>query len=241
MTPVIGWCLHRERKAYNKPMRILLIEDDCDIGDGVQRALQRHGFAVDWLTEGPQGQAAVDTVAYDAAILDLGLPQIDGLDILSHWRGRGIDFPVLILTARNATPDRVVGLNSGADDYLGKPFESDELLARLNALLRRQRGQADSELRYGGLCLNTATQTATLRDEPLKLRRKELVLLELLLTHPKHIISRAQIEDKLYNWDSDVESNTIEVHIHSLRKQLGKGFIVNHRGLGYQLGQQPHE
>lgn len=220
-------------------MRILLIEDDPDIGDGVQRALDRQGFAVDWFTDGQHGQDAPDTANYDAAIVDLGLPSIDGLDILQHWRQTGIGLPVLILTARNAIPDRITGLNAGADDYLGKPFEMDEMLARLNALLRRQRGQADSELHYGGLCVNTTTQTATLHDNPLPLRKKEFVLLELLLTHPQHIISRAQIEDKLYSWDNDIESNTIEVHIHSLRKQLGKAFIKTHRGLGYQLGEKP--
>lgn len=220
-------------------MRILLIEDDHDIGDGIKRALERHRFAVDWLTDGRQGQAAVDTVEYDAAILDLGLPSVDGLDILSHWRQRDIDLPVLILTARNATPDRISGLNSGADDYLGKPFDSDELLARLNALLRRQRGQADNLLDYGDLQLNLTTQTASLAGETLSLRKKELALLELLLTHPKQIISRAHIEDKLYGWDSDIDSNTVEVHIHSLRKQFGKAFIITHRGLGYQLGQLP--
>lgn len=220
-------------------MRILLIEDDQDIGDGIQRALQRQGFAVDWLTGGQQGQTAPDKVEYDAAILDLGLPHIDGLDILANWRQRGINLPVLILTARDTAAERVVGLNSGADDYLGKPFDNDELLARLNALLRRQRGVADNKLTYGALSLNTAAQTATLNDKPLNLRQKEFILLHLFLSHPKHIISRAQIEDKLYNWDSEVDSNTIEVHIHSLRKQLGKTFIATHRGLGYQLGEKP--
>lgn len=220
-------------------MRILLVEDDQDIGDGIKRALQRSGFAVDWLTDGEQGRLAPDTVNYDAAILDLGLPRVDGLDILADWRQRGLDLPVLILTARNAIPDRISGLNAGADDYLGKPFESDEMLARLNALLRRQRGQADNELTYGGLTIDTVAKTAVLHDKPLALRQKEFILLELFLTQPKHIISRAQIEDKLYSWDSEVDSNTIEVHIHSLRKLLGKTFITTHRGLGYQLGQQP--
>lgn len=220
-------------------MRILLLEDDQDIGDGIQKALQRQGFAVDWLTDGEQGRTAPDAVAYDAAVLDLGLPHVDGLAVLADWRQRGVDLPVLILTARDTAAERVVGLNSGADDYLGKPFDNDELLARLNALLRRQRGVADSELNYGKLSLNTATQTASLSGKPLHLRQKEFILLHLLLSYPKHILSRAQIEDKLYNWDSEVDSNTIEVHIHSLRKQLGKTFITTHRGLGYQLGKKP--
>lgn len=220
-------------------MRILLIEDDLDIGDGVERALQRHGFAVDWLTDGQHGKVAVDTVNYDAVVLDLGLPNIDGLDILRHWRANGIDMPVLILTARNAIPDRVEGLNLGADDYLGKPFETEEMVARLNALLRRQRDHIDNTLKYGGLAVDTVSKTATLHSKPLALRLKELVLLELLLTNPTHIISRAQIEDKLYSWDSEVDSNTIEVHIHSLRKKLGKKFITTHRGMGYQLGEKP--
>lgn len=227
------------KKAYNNAMRILLIEDDPTIGDGIQRALRRHGFSVDWLTDGQLGQAAVDTATYAAAILDLGLPHRDGLDILHSWRDNGITLPVLILTARNATPDRIKGLNSGADDYLGKPFDTDEMLARLNALIRRQRGLANNDIHYGGLCLNIGTQTLTLHDKPLNLRKKEMVLLELLLTHPKHIISRAQIEDRLYGWDSDVDSNTVQVHIHNLRKQLGNTFIITHRGLGYQLGDKP--
>lgn len=220
-------------------MRILLIEDDPDIGDGILRALKRHGFAVDWFTDGKQGMLAVDTADFDLAILDLGLPSIDGLDVLAHWRKQQSGLPVLILTARNAIPDRVAGLNAGADDYLGKPFETEELIARLNALLRRQRGQTDNNLSYGALSLNTVTKAVSLNETAVTLRSKELALLELFLSHPTHIISREQIEDKLYSWDSDVDSNAIQVYIHSLRKKFGKDFIVTHRGLGYQLGEKP--
>lgn len=220
-------------------MRILLIEDDNDIGEGIQRALQRDGFAVDWLTDGKQGQIAPDNAPYDAVILDLGLPGVDGLDILADWRQRNVDLPVLILTARDALPQRVAGLNAGADDYLGKPFDSDELTARLNALLRRHRGHAGGEITYGNLRLNSEAKTASLNDKPLDLRQKEFLLLELLLSHRHRILSRAHIEDKLYGWDSDIDSNTIEVHIHSLRKHFGKAFIVTKRGLGYQLGEAP--
>lgn len=220
-------------------MRILLIEDDPDIGDGISRALKRHGYVVDWFTDGKQGMLAVHTADFDLAILDLGLPSIDGLDVLAQWRKQQSELPVLILTARNAIPDRVQGLNAGADDYLGKPFETEELMARLNALLRRQRGQTNNCLTFGALSLDTVTKAVTLNDAAVSLRSKELTLLELFLSHPTHIISREQIEDKLYSWDSDVDSNAIQVYIHSLRKKFGKDFIVTHRGLGYQLGETP--
>lgn len=226
-------------------MRILLIEDDLDIGDGIERALKRHGYAVDWFTDGKLGQIAVETVDYAIAILDLGLPKVEGLDILAHWRNNNCIMPVLVLTARNSMPERVLGLNSGADDYLGKPFETEELMARLNALLRRQRAQqgqanqSNNELHYGGVSLNTASKVVTLHQIPVILRSKELALLELFLSYPSHIISREQIEDKLYSWDSEVDSNAIQVYIHSLRRKFGKDFICTHRGLGYQLGKQP--
>lgn len=220
-------------------MRILLIEDDQDIGDGILRALKRQGYTVDWFTDGKQGLLAVETADFDLAVLDLGLPSIDGLDVLAHWRSQRINLPVLVLTARNAIPERISGLNAGADDYLGKPFETDELMARINALLRRQHGQADNVFQYGNLSLNTATKVVTLHGQPLVLRRKELVILELFITNPTRIVSREQIEEKLYSWDSDVDSNAVQVYIHSLRKKLGKQVIVTHRGLGYQLGEKP--
>ncbi|WP_434354242.1 response regulator [Psychrobacter sp. HD31] len=220
-------------------MRILLIEDDRDIGEGLTMALKRHGHAVDWFTDGKQGLIAVDSVDFDLAILDLGLPTVDGIDILANWRSRQIDLPVLILTARNALPDRVKGLNIGADDYLGKPFDTEELIARLSALLRRQHGHADNSLCFGNLSLNSTTKTVTLNGELVTLRSKEFTLLEMFMSQPTHIISREQIEDKLYSWDSDVDSNAIQVYIHALRKKFGKAFIKTQRGLGYQLGDKP--
>lgn len=221
-------------------MRILLIEDDKQIGDGLSAGLQKLGMAVDWFTHGKDGAAALsDGLPYDAVILDLGLPDSDGLQLLGHWRTQQIDTPVLILTARDAVPDRVAGLNQGADDYLCKPFALDEVAARLNCLIRRRQGRAKSGLHYGGLYLDTTTKTATFNGKPLPLTAREWYLLEMLLTHPKHILSRAQIEDKLYSWDQEVESNAVEVHIHHLRKKLGAQFIRTHRGLGYQLGELP--
>lgn len=220
-------------------MRILLIEDDLDIGDGIERLLKRQGHVVDWFTDGQQGQVAVDTADFDLAILDLGLPNIDGLDILSKWRSCEIDLPVLVLTARNAFPDRVTGLNTGADDYLGKPFETEELIARINALFRRHSGKSHNLLSFGNLVMNIASKSVTLNEKPIVLRSKEFTLLEMFMSQPTYIISREQIEDKLYSWDSDIDSNTIQVHIHALRKKFGKNFIRTHRGLGYQLDEKP--
>lgn len=220
-------------------MRILLVEDDPHIGDGIAAGLKKLGMAVDWFSDGAQGQSAPLAAPYDAAVLDLGLPNIDGIEILRHWRKQGLTLPVLILTARDALPDRLTGLNSGADDYLCKPFALEELEARLNALVRRSHGRSDSSLTFGSLYLDTSAQTATLGGKPLNLTAREWRLLEMLVANPKHIISRAQIEDKLYGWDQEVESNAVEVHIHNLRKKIGSSVIQTKRGLGYQLGEMP--
>ena len=220
-------------------MRILLIEDDPHIGDGLYHGLIKHGFAVDWFKNGRHGRDALSAAPYDAVVLDLGLPQIDGMDILAYWRQQRQSTPVLILTARDALPDRLAGLNGGADDYLCKPFALDEVAARLLALTRRSQGRADAAIRYGALTLDTAAKTATLRGEPLILTQREYMLLELLLAQPKHIHSRAQIEDTLYGWDQEVESNAVEVYIHHLRKKIGSSFIQTRHGLGYQIGEAP--
>ena len=220
-------------------MRILLIEDDPHIGDGLYRGLEKHGMTVDWFKTGRHGQDAMQTAPYDAAVLDLGLPDIDGMEILSYWRRYGCNTPVLILTARDALPERLAGLNSGADDYLCKPFALDEVAVRLTVLVRRSQGRSVAELTYGNLKMDTVAKTATLHGEPLVLTQREYMLLELLLSQPTHIISRAQIEDKLYGWSQELESNTIEVHIHHLRKKIGSKFIQTQRGLGYRLGEKP--
>lgn len=220
-------------------MRILLIEDDPQIGDGLHHGLSKHGFTVDWFQNGKHGKDALSLAPYDAVVLDLGLPQIDGMSILADWRQHQLDTPVLILTARDALPDRLAGLNSGADDYLCKPFALDEVVARLLALVRRSKGRAIAHLNYGNLSLDTTAKTVTLHGNPLTLTQREYLLLELMLSQPKHILSRAQMEDKLYGWDQDVESNAIEVHIHNLRKKIGKNFIITKRGLGYQIGEMP--
>lgn len=220
-------------------MRILLIEDDPQIGDGLHHGLSKHGFTVDWFQNGKHGKDALSLAPYDAVVLDLGLPQIDGMSILADWRQHQFDTPVLILTARDALPDRLAGLNSGADDYLCKPFALDEVVARLLALVRRSKGRAIAHLNYGNLSLDTTAKTVTLHGNPLTLTQREYLLLELMLSQPKHILSRAQMEDKLYGWDQEVESNAIEVHIHNLRKKIGKNFIITKRGLGYQIGEMP--
>lgn len=220
-------------------MRILLIEDDPQIGDGLHHGLSKHGFTVDWFQNGKHGKDALSLAPYDAVVLDLGLPQIDGMSILADWRQHQLDTPVLILTARDALPDRLAGLNSGADDYLCKPFALDEVVARLLALVRRSKGRAIAHLNYGNLSLDTTAKTVTLHGNPLTLTQREYLLLELMLSQPKHILSRAQMEDKLYGWDQEVESNAIEVHIHNLRKKIGKNFIITKRGLGYQIGEMP--
>ena len=220
-------------------MRILLIEDDPQIGDGLHHGLSKHGFTVDWFQNGKHGKDALSLAPYDAVVLDLGLPQIDGMSILADWRQHQLDTPVLILTARDALPDRLAGLNSGADDYLCKPFALDEVVARLLALVRRSKGRAIAHLNYGNLSLDTTAKTVTLHGNPLTLTQREYLLLELMLSQPKHILSRAQMEDKLYGWEQEVESNAIEVHIHNLRKKMGKNFIITKRGLGYQIGEMP--
>ncbi len=220
-------------------MRILLIEDDPLIGDGIAAGLPKFGMTIDWFRSGKEGEAALECAPYDAVILDLGLPQIDGMDILSHWRKKGLQTPVLILTARDTLEDKLQGLNSGADDYLSKPFSLDEVAARLNALVRRSHGFSHALLTHGRLSLDTAAKTAKLGDETLELTAREYVLLELLLMQRGRIITRAQIEDKLYGWDQEIDSNAVEVYIHRLRKKLGNDFILTKRRLGYVLGEMP--
>lgn len=218
-------------------MRILLVEDDELIGDGLMVGLAQLGFTPDWLRSGREALHALDAAPYDAVVLDLGLPGCDGMEVLASWRRQGHREPVLVLTARDAIDDRVAGLNAGADDYLIKPFALAEVAARLRAMLRRSQGQPDSCLRHGGLCFDPAARSATLDDVPLELTARELAVLEVLMRNPGRVLPRELIEEKLYGWDHEPESNAIEVHIHHLRKKLGRGMIRTVRGIGYTLGE----
>lgn len=218
-------------------MRVLLIEDDKLIGDGIKAGLIKMEFSVDWFTEGKQGLSALDSAPYDAVVLDLSLPGMDGLDILRTWRQNGHDEPVLILTARDALEQRVAGLQQGADDYLCKPFALIEVAARLQALIRRRHGQVQTTLDHGSVSLDPINLTVTYNDEPIYLKPKEFALLELLLRNEGRVLPRPLIEEKIYNWDDDVSSNAIEVHIHHLRKKFGSSFIRTVHGIGYTLGE----
>ncbi|WP_342323560.1 quorum sensing response regulator transcription factor QseB [Kosakonia sp. BYX6] len=219
-------------------MRILLIEDDTLIGDGIKAGLSKKGFCVDWFTDGKLGKAALFAAPYDAVILDLTLPGIDGLDILRAWREEKRAEPVLILTARDAIDQRVEGLRLGADDYLCKPFALIEVAARLEVLIRRTHGQAQSVLCHGQVTLDPVNLVATFNNETLSLKPKEFALLELLLRNAGRVLPRKLIEEKLYNWDDDVSSNAVEVHVHHLRRKLGSEFIRTVHGIGYTLGDQ---
>jgi two-component system response regulator QseB len=220
-------------------MRLLLVEDDPMIGEGIHQGLRQDGFAVDWVRDGPAAELAAANDVYDLVVLDLGLPRKDGLEVLASLRRKGNAVPVLILTARDAVPDRIRGLNSGADDYVVKPFDLDELGARIRALLRRRAGRADSVIEHGKLTVNASTRQATFRGQPIVLSAREFAVIEALLERPGAILSRAQIEERLYGWGEEVGSNTVEVHIHSLRKKLGADFIRNVRGVGYSVQKQP--
>lgn len=220
-------------------MRILLIEDDILIGDGLLHGLHQLGMAVDWFRSGKEGKAALAQAPYDAVVLDLGLPEIDGMAILQSWRTAQLFTPVLILTARDALENRLAGLNAGADDYLIKPFSLEEVAARLNALVRRNRGSGSAKIDYGALQLDSVARTATLHGKTLDLTAREWTLLALFVSSPGRILTRGMIEEKLYSWDQDIESNAIEVHIHHLRKKVGNRFIHTKRRLGYVLGDKP--
>jgi two-component system response regulator QseB len=220
-------------------MRLLLVEDDPMIGDSVRKGLRQDGFTVDWVQDGRSAEVALGDHVHDLVLLDLGLPGKGGIEVLRTLRGKGNPVPVLILTARDAVADRVAGLNAGADDYLVKPFDLDELVARIHALLRRQAGRADAVVRHGALVLNPVSHQASFNDEPLNLSAREFALLQALLDRPGAVFSVSQLEDKIYGWDDEVGSNTIEVYVHALRKKLGTGFIKNVRGVGYMIPKLP--
>ena len=219
-------------------MRVLLVEDDRMIGESLRAALKLEGHAVDWVTD---AQAATGTLAserFDLVLLDLGLPRGDGLDVLRGARARGDATPAIVLTARDALGDRVAGLDAGADDYLVKPFELDELLARMRAVQRRHAGRAAPQLVHEDLRLDPATRQVMLRDEPVLLSAREFAVLEALMQRPGAILSRAQLEDRLYGWGEEIESNAVSVYVHQLRKKLGPALICTMRGVGYYLGRR---
>lgn len=214
--------------------RILLIEDDATIADGIITGLRQQHMMVDWFKDAKQGEMAIHEGVFDAVLLDLTLPRGDGMTILSNWR-QHIDTPVLIITARDAIANRVAGLNAGADDYLVKPFALDEVVARLQALIRRSQGRSQTQMRYGDVSYLPQQQQVYYQDKMVDLTAKEITVLEQFLSHPHLVHSRASLEDKLYGWQQDIESNAIEVHIHNLRKKLGNDFILTRRGIGYYL------
>jgi DNA-binding response OmpR family regulator len=216
-------------------MRVLLAEDDELLGDGVRAGLQQAGYAVDWVTDGADAADALDTHDYDAVVLDLGLPIVGGLEFLERMRKSGSTVPVLILTARDTVADRVKGLDTGADDYLVKPFDLDELLARLRALVRRSGGRAEPLIRHGGIVLNPGAHTVLKGEENVELSPREFVILQELLEHTGKVLSREGLEQKLYGWDDEIASNAVEVHIHHLRRKLGADLIRTIRGVGYTI------
>ncbi|HRF06583.1 response regulator transcription factor [Accumulibacter sp.] len=216
-------------------MRVLLVEDDPMIGKSVQRGLRQEGSSVDWVRDGQAAELALTTTPYELLLLDLGLPGRSGLEVLARLRRADNDIPVLIITARDAVADRVKGLDSGADDYLVKPFDLDELSARMRALLRRRAGRASPVIEHGDLRMNPATHELSQNGQPVALSAREFALLQALLEKPGVPLSRAKLEERLYGWGEEIESNAVEVYIHSLRRKLGSERIKNIRGVGYLL------
>ena len=216
-------------------MRILIVEDEPTLGPQLKASLEQAGYAVDLATDGEDGHFLGSTENYDAAILDLGLPEVDGLTVLDRWRREKRNFPVLVLTARDSWSDKVAGLDAGADDYLAKPFQSEELIARLRALIRRASGNASSELVAGDVRLDTRSGRVTLAGQSVKLTAQEYKLLSYLLHHKGKVVSRTELIEHIYDQDFDRDSNTIEVFVTRIRKKLGADIITTIRGLGYQL------
>jgi two-component system response regulator QseB len=216
-------------------MRVLLVEDDPMIGDSIRQGLRQEGFAIDWVQDGEAAALAWRATGYALVLLDLGLPKKSGLEVLTALRRAGSTTPVLILTARDAVADRVRGLDSGADDYLIKPFALDELAARMRALLRRQSGRADPLLTYGALTLNPATHQVLWRGQDIALSGREFAVLQALLERPGAVLSRTQLEERLYGWEEEITSNAVEVHIHHLRHKLEPALIRTVRGVGYMV------
>lgn len=216
-------------------MRVLVVEDDTMIGRAVSDGLQAEGYAVDWLRDGAAAELALKHGPYDLAVLDLGLPRKDGLDILKALRRAHIEVPVLIMTARDAVADRIAGLNHGADDYLVKPFDLDELLARARAVVRRRAGRASPEVAFGALTLDPVKREVSFRGARVDLSAREFAVLEALMREPGAVVSRARLEDSVYGWGEEIGSNSVEVHLHHLRRKLDPELIRNVRGVGYRI------
>lgn len=214
-------------------MRLLLVEDDALLGNGIEAGLKQAGFAVDWAKDGREAQLALAATEYELVVLDLGLPRVTGMQVLRQLRSDGSDLPVLVLTARDTVRDRVAGLEAGADDYLIKPFDLAELVARIRALLRRAHGRGVTTIRYRDLLLQPDSLSVTRGEEQIQLSARECAILTDLLEHRGTALSRARLEESLYGWNEEVDSNAVEVHIHNLRKKLGTDLIKTIRGVGY--------
>jgi DNA-binding response OmpR family regulator len=219
-------------------MRLLLVEDDSILGDGVRTGLAQEGYAVDWVTDGYLASHALQSEHYDLLLLDLGLPRRSGLDVLKELRARGDNLPVLILTARDTVHDRIIGLDSGGDDYLIKPFALDELCARVRALLRRASERGTPMIHHGAITLDPAARRVSRNGTPVELSAREFALLQTLLENVGRVLSRARIEQSLYAWGEEIESNAVEVHIHHLRRKLGPSLIRTIRGVGYVIDKE---
>ncbi len=216
-------------------MRVLVVEDDEMLGDGLKTGLKQEGYTVDWLKDGNAADTALKSNSFDLVVLDIGLPNLSGIDILKRLRKRGDQTPVLILTAHWTLSDKVEGLDSGADDYLVKPFDLEELAARLRVLQRRNAGRSQPTIQFGNISLDPAAHVVTLDGQAINLSMREFVLLHHLLENKGRVIPRARLEEKLYGWESNVESNSLEVFIHHLRKKFGSDLIRTVRGVGYMV------
>jgi two-component system response regulator QseB len=222
-------------------MRLLLVEDDELLGDALKTGLTQFGYVVDWLKDGESARAALRSESFELVILDLGLPKLSGLKLLQVIRQTGNRTPIIILTARDTVDDRIQGLDMGADDYMVKPFDLNELSARVRALIRRSQGRADTVIQYRNITLDPAAHTVMLEDQLINVPRREFALLQKLLENSGHALSRDQLMQSIYGWEEDVDSNALEVHIHNLRKKLNANFIRTIRGVGYMAEKSDHE
>ena len=220
-------------------MRVLLVEDDALLGDGIQAGLRQQGFVADWVRDGVAADLALEGGDFAAVVLDIGLPRRSGLEVLARLRARGKAVPVLILTARDTVDDRIAGLDAGADDYLVKPFDLGELQARLRALIRRGKSQAEPQLAHGALRLDPAARGVSWAGRPVELSAREYAVLHALLLNAGRVLSKAQLEEKLYGWGEEIESNAVEVFVHHLRRKLSPELIRTVRGVGYMIPKEP--